>query len=85
MEPYNSMLEDIVERIAAKVAAKIASPQPAPRLMSVKEAAMYLGRSEKAVRCLISNGSLPYVHADSRIQFDRLDLETWITMHKEAR
>ena len=48
------------------------------RLLSVPEAADYLGRTVWAVRGLIDNGKLPAVRLDRRVQIDRLDLDRLI-------
>ncbi len=53
-----------------------------PRLLSVKEAAAYIGRSPTAVRELIWKGDLPIVRPDRRIHLDRNDLDAWINQHK---
>lgn len=52
------------------------------RLLTVKEAGEYLGRSESAVRELQWAGRLPFVQEGKRIFFDRLDLDLWIEEHK---
>ena len=53
-----------------------------PRLLTVKEASTYLGRSVPSVRELIWSGSLPIVRVGRRIHFDIGDLEKWIEAHK---
>jgi excisionase family DNA binding protein len=53
-----------------------------PRLLTVKEASTYLGRSVPSIRELIWNGSLPIVRVGRRIHFDLFDLEKWIEQHK---
>ncbi len=53
-----------------------------PRLLTVKETAVFLGRSIPSVRELVWNGSLPIVREGRRIHFDLLDLEKWIEQHK---
>ncbi len=53
-----------------------------PRLLSVKEAAIYLGRSVVAVRELIWKRDLPIVRPDRRIHLDINDLDAWIDRHK---
>jgi len=52
------------------------------RLFSVQEAAVYLGRSDGAVRELAKRGALPYVKADRRVHFDRIDLDAFIEKNK---
>jgi excisionase family DNA binding protein len=53
-----------------------------PRLLTVKDAATYLGRTEKAVRHLVATHSLPCVRTDARIMLDRQDLDRWIDNNK---
>jgi excisionase family DNA binding protein len=48
------------------------------RLLSVREAAQYLGRSEIAVREMTWNGKLPHIRTDRRVMFDIRDLDRWI-------
>ena len=53
-----------------------------PRLLTVKEASTFLGRSVPSVRELVWSGSLPIVRVGRRIHFDLFDLEKWIEQHK---
>ncbi len=57
------------------------------RLLTLAEAAEYLGRSIWAVRELIWKGSLPCVRFDRRVHLDINDLDRWIEQnkHREAR
>ncbi len=64
-------------------------PKPATkdiqkRLLTIKEAAVYLGRSVCGVRELIWSGKLPYVRFDRRIHLDIHDLEKFIVENKTA-
>ena len=52
------------------------------RLLTVKEAGEYLGRSIWSVRELIWAGSLPIVRVGKRIHLDIIDLDKWIEQHK---
>ncbi|MGA2956110.1 MAG: helix-turn-helix domain-containing protein [Thermodesulfobacteriota bacterium] len=53
-----------------------------PRLLTVKEASVFLGRSIPSIRELIWAGSLPIVREGRRIHLDILDLERWIEQRK---
>lgn len=53
-----------------------------PRLFTVEDAAVYLGRTKKAVQHLIASGKLPTVKADRRVFLDRKDLDEWIERGK---
>jgi len=53
-----------------------------PRLLTVKEASVYLGRSIPSIRELIWGGTLPIVRVGRRIHLDVIDLDKWIEAHK---
>lgn len=53
------------------------------RLLTVKEAAVYLGRSPWSIRELYYSGELKCVRVGRRIHFDIKDLDEWIDQHKE--
>ncbi len=48
------------------------------RLLSVRETARYIGRTETAVRELIWNGKLAHIRTDRRVMLDIRDLDSWI-------
>lgn len=53
------------------------------RLISIDDAALYLGRTPHAVRHLVRNGHLPYVRVGpKRISIDLYDLERLIKKNK---
>jgi excisionase family DNA binding protein len=77
---FDLLLEALAEKLAAKL-----SQDPSrlyPRLMTVDQAAVYLGRTREAVQHLVGSGKLPTVRADRRVFLDRLDLDKWIDEHK---
>lgn len=51
------------------------------RYMDVAECASYLGRSVKAVYCLVAEGKIPYAKVGRRVQFDRVKLDGWMGRH----
>ena len=53
-----------------------------PALLTVKEAAVYLGRSEQAIQHLILQKLLPVVRVGRRVHLDRRDLDAFIEKHK---
>ena len=55
----------------------------ARRLLSVREAAQYLGRTEKSIRHLVGRRKLRSVRADGRVMLDLSDLEAWINMNRQ--
>ena len=54
----------------------------APRLLSQKEAASYLGISYWTLRDLLFRHEIPYVRVKRRLLVDRLDLDCYITRCK---
>lgn len=52
------------------------------RLLTVKEASVYLGRSVPSIRELIWAGKLPIVREGKRIHLDIFDLDRWIEQRK---
>jgi excisionase family DNA binding protein len=55
---------------------------PLPRLLTVKDAAQYIGRSEQAVQHLIHRRELVVVRKGRRVHLDRADLDRWIEANK---
>lgn len=51
-------------------------------LLTVKQAAVYLGRSEQSVQHLIFQKDLPVVRAGRRVHLHRRDLDAWIEKNK---
>jgi excisionase family DNA binding protein len=54
----------------------------APALLTVREAGIYLGRSEQAIQHLIFQRDLPVVRVGRRVHLDRRDLDAFIEKHK---
>ena len=52
------------------------------RLLTVKEAAKYIGRTESAVRELVWNEKLPHIRTDRRVMLDIWDLDRWIDANR---
>jgi len=84
-------LEQVLDALADKVAQRLrddgAIPGDAPlrpRLLTVEQAAVYIGRSKEAVQHMVSSGKLPTVRTDRRVFVDVEDLDTWIREHKQA-
>lgn len=53
-----------------------------PALLDVKQAAVYLGRSEQSIQHLIFQKDLPVVRHGRRVHLHRKDLDTWIEQNK---
>jgi len=56
--------------------------RPSKRLLSIKEAGDYLGRSAWGMRAMVNTGKVPYVRIDTKIQFDVFDLDQLIERHR---
>ena len=90
----NQDFEDIVDRLATLIAVRVQSrigppggrggtPGGTPaRLLTVKEAAAYVGRTEQAVQHLIHKRELIVVRRVRRVHLDRGDLDRWIDSNK---
>ena len=52
------------------------------RLYSIKEAAIYLGRSVWAVREMLWAGKIPYIKDGRRILLDIADMDAWIQKNR---
>ncbi len=86
---FDELLDQLAERVAQKLAdrlGQLGSPPAASmrRLLTVEEAATYLGRTEDATRHLIASGQLQTVRSDKRIFLDIEDLNGWILRHKKS-
>jgi len=82
-------LDGLAKAIADEVAnliradlGRVSEPSIQPVLLSVKHAAVYLGRSLQSVQHLIFQKELPVVRAGRRVHLDRRDLDAWIEKNK---
>jgi excisionase family DNA binding protein len=88
----NTKLAQAIELFAQKVAERVEervidrlehmAPQIQPALLSVRDAATYLGRSEQSIQHLIFSQELPVVRVGRRVHLDRRDLDAWIEKNK---
>lgn len=80
------VIDALGERVAAKVLAGLAQRGTTaavnPRLLTVEQAAVYVGRTTEAMQHLIAEGKLPVVRADRRVFLDLKDLDQWIEQNK---
>jgi excisionase family DNA binding protein len=86
----NEVLDRFLDLLAEKMVAKQEERQwrngaPARRLLSVEEAAGYLGRSPAAIRHMIESGKLPAVRIDGRVQLDIRDLDRLVEASKTGK
>ena len=73
-------LDSLAQKVADRVVEKMVLPTQTSthRVLSIEQAANYLGRTEKAVRHLISKGIIPATKLDGKIQIDRKQLDQLI-------
>ena len=76
---FDRLLEALAEKLATKLSQE---PSRLPRLLTIDQAAVYLGRTREAIQHLASSGKVPTVRADRRVFLDRLDLDKWIEDNK---
>ena len=82
---FGALIDVLAERVAAKVVERTqqgAAPVK-PRLLTVDQAAVYLGRTKEAVQHMVSSSKLPAVRSDRRVFVDVLDLDAWIEDNKQ--
>jgi hypothetical protein len=78
----SDMLAPLVNAIADAVIERLEKSNPKARLLDVRSAAAYLGRSPHAIRHMIAAKALPSVRQDNRVFLDRQDLDAWIQIRK---
>ena len=77
---FDALLEILAEKLANRLAQE--PSRLLPRLLTIEQAAVYLGRTREATQHLASAGKIPTVRSDRRIFLDRLDLDKWIDDNK---
>ncbi|MFL6352275.1 MAG: helix-turn-helix domain-containing protein [Bryobacteraceae bacterium] len=88
MNSLDELLDNVATRIASKLqdaARRQQTTKTHARLLNVREAATYLGRTKDAVQHLGSSGKLPIVRSDKRVFFDVRDLDRWIEQNKRQQ
>ena len=80
----------MIKSVAAEVAsllraelARLGGSDVQPMLLDVKQAAVYLGRSEQAIQHMIFQKDLPVVRVGRRVHLHRTDLDAFIERNKE--
>ena len=77
-ETIDELAQSIAERVAAKVKSLLlgfSRRDIQPALLNVKDAAIYLGRTEQSIQHLIFQKELPVVRIGRRVHLDRRDLD----------
>jgi excisionase family DNA binding protein len=78
---FDRLLELLAEKLASRIT--LDGTGLSPRLLTIDQAAVYVGRSREATQHLVASGKLPTVRSDRRVFIDRQDLDHWIEQHKE--
>ena len=77
-----TLIDALAERVAARVRAEIGagglSATLGPRLLTVEQAASYLGRSKEALEHMVASAKIPTVRMDRRVFIDVRDLDSLI-------
>ena len=76
-----ALASELAERLKPEIA-RLASPSIQPALLTVKEAALYLGRSVQSLQHLIFDKELPVVRVGRRVHLHKRDLDAWIERNK---
>jgi len=78
---FGQFADAIADRVVERLSGRQRVGQ---RLLSVEEAARYLGRTKEAVQHLIAAGTLPTVRFDRRVYLDIEDLDRLIEESKQG-
>lgn len=83
---FDGFIDALAERVAQKLRGQLdqdgVTSTVRPRLLTVEQAAVYLGRTEEGVRHLIASGRLAAVRLDRRVFIDVKDLDRLIQESK---
>lgn len=87
MSPGDTLINAIADAVAERLTPMLleSGAQVKARLLSVKEAAVYCGRTTNSFRLLYPRHDVPVVQMDGRVMFDRGDLDCWIERSKMSR
>lgn len=77
----NMGLDALADAIAERVLARMNDSKPA-RLMTVEQAAVYVGRTPRAMRHLIATKSIPVVREGRSVHFERDALDRWVELRQ---
>jgi excisionase family DNA binding protein len=71
-------VDSLASAVASRVLAQMSCAGPKRRLVTVDQAADYIGRSKQATYHLIAQGKIPTKRQGSRVFIDRKELDCWI-------
>jgi excisionase family DNA binding protein len=78
------ILDRLLDLLAEKLTNRLSqeSTQVCPRLLTIEQAAVYLGLTPEATRSLTTPGKLSTIRLEHGVFIDRLDLDDWIEDNK---
>lgn len=79
---FESLSDFLADKVAGKLEGRMNGSGRATRLLTVEQAAAYLGRTKEAVQHMVASGKLPTVRSDRRVFVDVDDLDQWIVENK---
>ena len=86
VNPVNTMpIEINTDTIAEAIASRLMDSNVLiPRLLTLEQAAKYLGLTKEALKAKVHLGRIPTVDLDKKLRFDRLDLDRMIEQNKRV-
>ena len=86
VNPVNTMpIEINTDTIAEAIASRLMDSNVLiPRLLTLDQAAKYLGLTKEALKAKVHLGRIPTVDLDKKLRFDRLDLDRMIEQNKRV-
>jgi excisionase family DNA binding protein len=87
--PTTLDLGPVLPELARLIAAQLGNRQPGccagtvQRLLTVSQAAQYLGRTTASLQHLIAAGKVPTIRSDRRVLLDIQELDRWIAENKK--
>ena len=79
--PIEINTDTIAEAIASRL---MDSNVLIPRLLTLDQAAKYLGLTKEALKAKVHLGRIPTVDLDKKLRFDRLDLDRMIEQNNRV-
>jgi excisionase family DNA binding protein len=87
-DPLSQMLTDAVIRGLTEMGftpEALASKTPQTRVLSLEQAAEYMGMTRDSLKHNYDLGRIKAVRVDKKLRFDRIDLDAWIDANKRER
>jgi len=78
-----SLAKDLAPQVAELIKPQLAGGIAPTRLLSIDQAAIYLGRSKTSVQHLVAQRRIPVVREGRRVFLDVRELDRWIAANAE--